>query len=379
MYDVIVVGAGPAGSSTAYNCAKKGLKTLLIDQRIKPGTPKQCAEGINEEILKELNIVIKPEWISKKIDSLIISNYKNNIILKGRRTRGYVLDRKKFDYALVERAKDAGAEVKLGIKVLNLKYNTIILKDKIEIKGKVIVGADGPYSTIGKKSGLGNPKLGCGYQYEISTQNNNHLSSLQMYVDIELENKGYLWIFPKEKSLNVGVGSMEQRNLKAPLDKFVKKLGLENEQVVEINAGQIPLHGPLQKFCNELVLLVGDAAGHTNPLSGGGIPVAIFDGILAAEVIKKHLKDKIPLTNYQQLWWQSEFGKATTASLKARRIYLRLLKEGKLEFYLNCLGTHNINSLKQLAKLGLKIPGIINKIKLFLFFKRFMKYYKYAW
>ncbi len=379
VYDVIVVGAGPAGSSTAYNCVQKGLKVLLVDQRKKVGTPKQCAEGINKEIITELGLKLKPEWVSRKIESLILSDINNYIVLKGKRTQGFILERKVFDHALAERARKAGAELLLGEKVVDLKSNKVVLKSKKEIAGKVIVGADGPLSIIGKKSGLGNPKNGCGLQYEIKTQKNDHLNSLQCYLNKNLEDAGYFWVFPKKETLNVGVGSKNFKNLKPALDKFVKELGLEKEKVQEINAGHIPLHGPVKKFYTKNVLLVGDAAGHTNPISGGGIPVAIYDGILAAEVIEKNLRSGYELSNYQKLWWKSNFGQAVKVSLKIQNIYFKLFKKNMFTVFLKKMNKKKVNSVKEFALLGLKIPGTINKLMMFQLFFRFMKYYKYAW
>ncbi len=379
MYDVIIVGAGPAGSSTAYNCAKRGLKVTLIDQRKKPGTPKQCAEGINEAILPELDIQLRPEWISREIDSIVFSNIKHHLLLRGRRTKGFVLNRKKFDYGLVERAEKAGTELKLGMKVIDLRGNKVLLGDKSEVEGKIIVGADGPLSTIGKKSGLGNPRCGQGIQYEITSQNTTHPNSLQIYMVSELEDEGYLWLFPKKETFNVGLGSQSIKNLKPALHKFVKEIGLENEKIQETNAGLIPLHGPVQRFYTENVLLVGDAAGHTNPFSGGGIPVAIFDGILAAEVIEKHLNYGYKLSNYQKLWWSSKFGKAVKACMKVEKGYRRLLNNHKLDLFFEKVDGIEVNAVKNLILVGLKIPGLLNKIRLFWMFRKVLKYYKYCW
>ena len=105
MYDVIVVGAGPAGSSAAYELAQRGLKILLLDKKKFIGQPKQCAEGINHPILEELKLKLKPEWISNKIDSVVISNCDYFIKGQGRRTQGYVLDRKKFDSGSAKSSK----------------------------------------------------------------------------------------------------------------------------------------------------------------------------------------------------------------------------------------------------------------------------------
>ena len=379
MYDVIIVGAGPAGSSTAYNCAKRGLKTILIDKRIKPGTPKQCAEGISKEILEELGIEVKPEWISNEIDSAVLSDGKNYIQTTSEDNEGYILDRKTFDYALVERAKKAGTKLLLGAAVTDISKDGVKLSNKKEIAGKIIIGADGPLSVIGKKSGLGNPKCGQGMQYEIKTQKNDFLTSIQAYVDPNLENNGWAWVFPKKDSLNVGIGSYDIKPLKKSLDKFVKILGLEKEKIIETNAGLIPLQGPLKEIQKDNILLVGDAAGHTNPLSGGGIPAAIFDGILVAEVIEKHLKKNYNLKNYSKLWKKSNYGKAMRISLKVQKAYLELLQKGSLNKHLKNVGIAKLDSTQAFLNLAFRSAKMIKHVRKFILFYRFYKYYKYAW
>lgn len=377
MYDVIVVGAGPAGSSAAYHCAKKGFKTLLLEKRKQIGIPKQCGEGINQQILEELNLKLKPEWISKKIDSLVVFNFHHFIKFKGKRSSGFVLDRKKFDPGLAQKAREAGAELRLNSPVTDITKEGVICNNK-EIKGKIILGADGPNTLIGEKSGLGKPKCGFGLQYEIETANTSFPDSLQFCFEKNLKNKSYFWVFPKKETLNIGIVDLAVRNLKPDLDLFIKKLGLEKERIKETNAGLIPLYGPLDKFCNERILLLGDAAGHTNPLSGGGIPVAIFDGILASEIISKHFKENAPLTNYQNEWWQSGFGKSTLASFKIRKLFIQLLEKDKIDFLLNRLGNQEIKTKKELFKLILKIP-LVDLFKIIWGSKSFIKYFRYAW
>ncbi len=377
MYDVIVVGGGPGGSSAAYHCAKKGLKVLLLDQRKKIGVPKQCAEGINEDILKELDLKLRQEWISKKTNSWVLFNFKNYLKFKGRRNRGFVLERKKFDADLAERARKAGAELKLNRKVTDLTKEGVICMGK-EIKGRVIIGADGPNTVVGEKSGLGKPKCGFGLQYEIKTKKTDFPNSMQCYLDSDLVKDGWFWVFPKKESLNVGVGSFTIKELKPALDVFVKKLRLKKEKVLETNAGLIPLYGPLNNFCNERVLLIGDAAGHTNPISGGGIPAAIFGGILAAKVIKEHFEKKVPLTNFQKEWWRSNFGKATTISLKAKKIFFEQLKKDGFNLLLERAGDREINKVMDLFYLALKMP-LLDVLMSLMVLRSFLKYYKYAW
>ena len=102
-YDVIVVGAGPAGSSTAKQCAELGLKTLLLEKRDEIGAPKRCGEGISMGNEEKLGIKIPKNCISTEIDGAVVfAPNGKEIIVKSGTTRGYVIERKSFDKWLLK-------------------------------------------------------------------------------------------------------------------------------------------------------------------------------------------------------------------------------------------------------------------------------------
>jgi len=377
MYDVTIIGAGPAGSSAAYELAKKGLKTLLLEKKKIIGQPKQCAEGINQAILKELNIKLKPEWISNKINSVIVSNCDYFLYGRGKRTQGYILNRKKFDPGLAQKAQNAGAELRKKSPVINVTGDSVILKNKQQIKTKVIIGADGPLSTVGKKSGLGNPVSGSALQYEIEKQT-PFPNSIQCFFSRQVTPNGWSWIFPKKNTMNVGIGTFNISNLRKNLNHFVKYMKLEKLKIKEINAALIPLNGPLKQFQKDNILLIGDAAGHTNPLSGGGIPVAIYDGQLAANVITEHLEKNTLLASYTSRWYQSCFGRASKNGLKAQKIYLKLLQKGKLDQFLNKTKNQKITTVKKAWSL-LKYVPLTSFFSFYRFGKIGLRNFRYAW
>ena len=119
-YDLVVIGAGPAGSTAARIGANAGLKVALVDKRKRPGTPKQCAEGINAEAFRFLGMKPKKDWISNTISSCMISNINGSILIERPGTNGFILERKVFDYDLAKLALDSGAENFFGHNVTNI-------------------------------------------------------------------------------------------------------------------------------------------------------------------------------------------------------------------------------------------------------------------
>lgn len=380
-YDLIVVGAGPAGSTAARFAAKAGLKVALIDKRSKIGFPKQCAEGINTHGMEIPGVKIRKDWISNTIYAGLIGlPGKGGIHIISKEPKGYILERKVFDAALADLAADAGADLIKSSPVVGLeKDNTVVrVKNSKNLKTKIVIGGDGPGSIVGKTSGLGNPISGIGMQYEIKAES-KYPNTLQAYFSRDIIDSGYSWVFPKKDTLNVGIGSYKQEALKAKLDNFVKAVGVKGK-ILETNGGLIPLHGPLAKFYSNNVMLVGDAAGHTNPLTGGGIPVGMFDGKLAAKIAIEELESgKMDFSRYQDEWWNSKFGWTTKKSLVSSTRFLKCLNKGYIDAFLKKIGYIELKSSKDFPKILYKVMNPWLMFQLFLTAKDFPKIQKYAW
>lgn len=380
-YDLAVIGAGPAGSSAARIAAKKGLKVALIDRRKKPGTPKQCAEGINAEAFRFLGMKPKKDWISNNISSCMGSNINGSVCIERPGTKGFILERKVFDLALVNMALDAGAENFFGhsaTKIRGTNLKEIQIGNKT-IKAKAIVAADGPSGSVARMIGHTPVRNGIGMQYEIKGSfTNSH--SLQAYVSKRIIDGGWAWVFPKKNTLNVGIGSFNPTNLKPKLDAFVKKIGLNKNKILEVNGGLIPLHGPISQIYKDNVLFVGDAAGHTNPVSGGGIPASMFDGKLAAEVVADELSNSKPnFSNYQIKWNESPWKSAMDKSLRVQKFFLEYLHNGSFDYTLDRIGHQKVYRKRDMFKFVTKVPSIKAGIDYIRYGFMYYKPYKYAW
>jgi len=334
-YDVVVVGAGPAGSTAAKYLAEKGIKVLLLDKNKFP-RDKPCGGGLPFHVWKRF------PYVKDMIDSYSYGGYcfspslkYKAVIKKDEPIVGMVL-REKFDKKLVELAIEKGVNLIDGKTVENIRISKdkakIILNDKQEINSEIIVGADGVWSIIAKKLDLIPPKgrmIGiCMFQeYELDEETIERFFGSERFCSIHPKFQGMLgygWVFPKKQHLNIGVGkispnaemSKSKINLSHIYKEYIKALKKTNMIPDDLKIGRCKggaLHiGPLKKTYYDRVLLCGDAAGFLNPLSGEGIYYAMSSSQIAADVIARSLEtentSEMFLSSYQTKWI-NDFGK----------------------------------------------------------------------
>ena len=323
-YDVIVVGAGPAGSSTAEVCAKHGLSVLILERNPQIGEPKRCGEGLSHNSVKRLKLNLPQDCIAQTIEGIIVyAPNKKKVVIRFEEEKGYVLERKKFDKWLAANAVKAGAGVVKNARVYDLiKDNgrvagvkVDIMGDKKEIKSKIVVAADGVESMIARMSGLNTNKtlqlVDSGFQYEMGNIKLEDPHMLEIYVGTKLAPRGYAWIFPKgEKRANVGIGIRPgDRPAKEYLDEFIESRDdMKNAKILEINGGSVPVGGLMKNMVANGLIGVGDAVNQVNALHGGGIAESITAGKIAGEIINKCIKNgdvsANVLSEYNKIWWK---------------------------------------------------------------------------
>jgi len=350
-YDVIVVGAGPAGSTAAYSAAAAGASVLVIDRRRELGVPVQCGEALAEDVLKELRIEPDPRWAVCRTNAVkIVSPSGIEVRIAERSVTGkvgYILDRKVFDKFLAMRAAREGAEI-----LVNTYVNGLITENghpagvrttgawgKGEFRGKVIIAADGVGSRIGRwvgiKTALKLEDIESGIQFQMVGVKPEDTSLMEFYFGSGIAPGGYAWFFPKgEDTANVGLGVLGSRADRRPVEylrEFVRKMPhISCGKVVEVNAGGVPVSGPLKQTVKENVMLVGDAARQVNPLTGGGIDSAMRAGTIAGEVAAKAVDEgdtsEKRLMEYEKRWREA-IGKRLEKYLKGKEVLLKLTDE----------------------------------------------------
>ena len=335
LYDVAIVGAGPAGSTAAIFLSKKGFKVALIDKSDFP-RDKPCGGGLPSHVLKRFSNIISKDLIESHSygGTTFSPSLKYKIEYTTNKPFTSMVLRKKFDYRLVQKAIENGADFKPGKKVNDIKITndqgTLIFDDNTKIGTRIIIGADGIWSTVAKKTGLRKRDIKIGFsvveEYEVDEEiMDKYFGKRRLgYIHSKFQNvTGYGWVFPKKKHLNIGIGVIEYNpknkefnNLKEIYGNYLsvlkkQKLIPDNIKIKKIKGGALPVC-PLDKTYSNRVLLIGDAGGFINPTSGEGIYYAMASAEIAAETIEESLNcqdtsEKF-LSNYQKKW-KKDFGK----------------------------------------------------------------------
>ena len=309
--DVVVVGAGPAGSMTAKWAAKNGVDVVLIEKRQEIGAPVRCGEGISKAWLDEVGIEVDPKWIARDIKGAKFVSPTGFTYFVDEKNAGnevgWVVDRVFFDKALAKDAAKAGAKIMLKTAATGLIWKdgkvagvkAVSHGEEIEILADAVVGADGYESQIGRWAGIDtslkpNDILTC-YQYRLT--NIKYDCDYCEFVLGSAAPGGYVWVFPKtEDTANVGLGILTPliKNLGDPkmyLDKFIAETpGLKDGQPLECVAGAVSVCAPLDSVCIDHVILVGDAARQIDPITGGGISNSCIAGMFAGKALAKAKK-----------------------------------------------------------------------------------------
>lgn len=321
-YDIIVVGAGPAGSCAAVEAGKRGAKVLLLERKKTPGLPVQCAEYVPQQIKHYVNIY--PEMIVQRTGRM--HTYINDELCSDLAAPGYILDRQVFDRKLSEEAVNYGVELWTETRAIECLQESVrvLVKGEIkEIECRCIIGADGPRSTVGAWMNSENDYFMPAVQWTLplkETRNNTEMYFSPEYIG------GYAWMFPKGKYANVGVGvSMDSGERLTELHRcFVSKMiaagVVENTEPIYKTGGIAPVGGPLPRLVHENMLLVGDAAGQTHPVSAGGIMNAVVCGCLAGQIAAKALnKNDISLLSGYETAWRKVLGRNLDHATAQRR------------------------------------------------------------
>ncbi len=350
-YDVAIVGAGPAGAYTAKCLADAGLSVYCVEKRQEIGAPKRCAEGLALAYFDKLGIKPDNKFCMQEIRGFIFtspSGHKLKFKKKLEDYGGYVLERKIFDKHVATLAARAGARIEAKTRCTGLlKENRKIVGIKVEsfgeereIRAKLVIGADGVDSKVARWAGLQSVQkfneYESGAQFEMANIELEDPECLEFYSGKEIAPNGYLWVFPKGRDIandGLGMEPSDRRPIEYLRDWVNKQDRFKNGSILEVNAGGIPVGGPLKTFVADNFMVVGDAAHQVNPIHGGGIGLAMLSGKMLADVAVEAFKEKDlsakRLSEYDRKW-QKEFGKWISNLLKLKK-FSHNLKDTQLD------------------------------------------------
>lgn len=323
--EVLVVGLGPGGASAARAAAAAGRRVLAIDRKLRAGVPVQCAEFV-------------PAMLGPTIDAVRVARRQRILAMQtfvedGTPDRredfpGVMVDRATFDQHLVEQAGGAGAECRFDTTVSTIDDDGLVrLSSGETIDAGVVIGADGPRSRLGGAIGSANTALVVARQVTVALHAPHLATDIFLSVDYR---GGYGWLFPRGNVANLGLGvdPAARERLKPMLESLHQQLVAEGRiggEILNRTGGAIPVGGmvnPIGRLGRRLVLLCGDAAGLTNPITGAGISAAVLSGTLAGETAADWLAGNTGAAVHYHEELADLFGPALARAVRRRQAIL---------------------------------------------------------
>lgn len=324
-FDVIIIGAGPAGATCARMLSRENIRVLLLDKSRFP-RPKPCGGGFSQKARDVFDFDLAGVIETRIIETEISLRSQNPALVNRPEGAGYMITRQKFDHLLATKAVAAGAtlhEKEAFDRLRPEKTGWIVETDRDKYYAGYLVGADGAVSRTARALGLmrGFDRYAPALTAEVEVSP-DYLETVKNRAgfDFHVVKKGYAWVFPKSDHLSVGVFStmLRQKGMNAILLRFINSHPcLRGKKIRYWKGGLIPRGGTPRPLVEGTALLAGDAAAMTDPFFGEGIYYAAKSGILAAEAITKAVTDNKPALDHYQaavnreitrdLWWARVF------------------------------------------------------------------------
>ena len=360
---ITIIGAGPAGSYLAYLLAKQGKEVTLIEEHEQIGSPVQCTGIVTASIDKFLKLPNKV--IANKCDKVVVVSKNNKIAVD---TGEIVMWRNKFDEYVAEMAEKNGAKILLNYQFISFNgNNSIKLKNKKtseikEIKTEIVVGADGPSSTVAKAAGF-NPIIDFYVGMQAKVKLKTDVNAFETYFSNEDFPEFFGWAVPEsEDTVRLGLGA--KKNARDYFYRFLEKRTGKKE-ILCWESGIFPIYNPKKIIQKNNVYLIGDAATQVKATTGGGIIPSLKAAITLCDCI-------INKKDYNKEF-KKQSGKELLLHLKIRNI-LNKFRDKDYDRLLDLMAQEKVKKILKKYDRDTPIPLVMNLLlrePRFLSFSRF--------
>jgi geranylgeranyl reductase family protein len=323
-YDVVIVGAGPAGSMTAYRLARAGARVALLERARFP-RDKPCGGGLTGRALRELPVAVDPV-VEHDVERLELSlRYGRRFERHSRGRLVAMTQRLRLDEYLAQQAAAVGADLRDGVRVGAVRdegEGVVVETPSGPVHAAVAIGADGVNGVTARSTGI-EQRIVYGVALEGNVSNGvvpaGRYAGLAV-IELGSIAGGYGWVFPKGDHVNVGVGGWEHEGprLRDHLWRLCDEHGIRRDDVESLRGYRLPLRRPGSAPARARVLLVGDAAGLVDPLSGDGMFEAFVSGRLAADAVLDVLAGRVETLEPYAAALERAVGAHAAASWRAK-------------------------------------------------------------
>lgn len=281
-FDAIVVGAGPAGSSAAHRLASAGASVLLLDRARFP-RDKPCGGGLTGRAVRQLPCPVDPVVEDEVTRVRLRARYRGGYERASERPLVLLTQRARLDAFLAERAAEAGADFRDGMRVDAVEGTTVRMNGARAAAAAVVIGADGANGVVARSLGLAR-----GIRHGVALEGNAPFDPQYrgtMLLEFGVVPGGYGWLFPKAEHLNVGVGGWAGQGprLRDHLRRLCEVYGVRADRLRDVRGHRLPTRGPNTVLARGRAAVIGDAAGLVDPFSGDGIYEALLSARIAAD------------------------------------------------------------------------------------------------
>lgn len=377
-FDIVVIGAGPAGSMAALHAVKNGRSVCLLERKGEAGIPVRCGEGVGVKSLTNHRGSIRQEWVNAVVKKYCMVSPSGIKVYIGGESESYVIDREIFDAEIVEDAIKAGVVYfnNFAVETLTLLQDSsydCISKDRT-VNGRCIILADGVESRLARQ---------CGWKTSLDMADIETCAFARVispfiekdacffYTGSQFSPGGYAWVFPRGAGeANVGLGiagsSSESGKAKKLLEKFIDK-EFPASRVTNLHCGAVPVARWLRPLVKNNIMIVGDAARQVNCLSGGGIGYSLYAGksagTIAAQAFSGNTLNNALLLKYEKEW-KKNFGKQQDRSYSLKKFLLKYGNDQFLDRIAHSLSKENpekMNYLRVFTRTFAKNPWLLLK------------------